>query len=196
MPTPSASSLHRVALLCFGGLGDVLLFSPVIAELKAWIPHLHITLFVEDRSETAAKLIDDVDSIHTVAVQSVKRQKVFNSLQKELKKRHYDALISTGQSPYLALMARGTKTPYRVGYGANWLARLLWTQWAPLHANRYASEMHLALSEAFLRPIVGNEYHRKTLAIPSVKPLTETIQTRIDTLLKEQERLANHPHSS
>jgi ADP-heptose:LPS heptosyltransferase len=65
MPSHSfrLKDLHRIALICYGGLGDVLLFSPVIREIRQWLPHVHLTLYTEERSASVGTVLEGVDVV-------------------------------------------------------------------------------------------------------------------------------------
>lgn len=146
-----AEALQRVGLLCFGGIGDVLLFSPVIAAIRAALPEAHLALFVEERSLVARELLAGVDSFHPLPTHRLNHRQLGWFLLNELGKRHLDAVLSTGTSPWLPFILTASGIPYRVGYeragfGNRWLSRI-----APLNRHAYAADMHFSLATAFLR---------------------------------------------
>ena len=54
---PALTNIQSLALVCPGGIGDVLLFSPVIRACKALLPTARIALLVESRSQAAGQLL-------------------------------------------------------------------------------------------------------------------------------------------
>lgn len=176
---PKAKEIQRIACLCYGGLGDVLLFAPVLAELKAWLPEANIVLYVEQRSMGVASIIEGADSFQSIPTQ-LKKHQLFAYLATDLRKRHFDAVLITGSHPLLAWMIGLSGVAYRVGYhsGDTWLAQLTRPSLsvvAPLRKELYASDMHLELAKAFLSPIIGPAYHVKT---PEIRPLAKAVQQR------------------
>ena len=53
--------MHKILLIRFSAIGDLLLTAPIIRELKK--EGAHVTLLVKDRFRTAALLIDGVDEV-------------------------------------------------------------------------------------------------------------------------------------
>lgn len=190
MLTYKKKPLERLALLCFGGIGDVLLFSPVVKELKHWLPDIHISLLCENRSKSAAYLIEGVDTVVPLMMnepgEKPNKRKLFGQLVEALKVRHYDAVLSTGGSPFLGLLLWRSGVGYRVGYSRlgwkNSWNRLFLSSWAELKANQYAGLMHLELAKAFIQKLITEPYSLKTQALPQLKPLSDQKLEAMDAL--------------
>ena len=73
MPKRETPSLQRIALINFGGIGDAILFSPVINTVKAQFPNADLTLFLERRSATAGRLIDGLYEVRVVDIDHDKK---------------------------------------------------------------------------------------------------------------------------
>ena len=161
---PKVKEVHRIALLCYGGIGDVLLFSPVLAELKAALPHTHLTLYVEERSATVATVLPNVDVVLTFpSAGTTPRWKVFQFLVGDLRKRYFDAVITTGTHPALALLLAFSGIAYRVGFAnprAAWSHNFL-SVGAPYQPQRYAATMYFELARAFLKGLLGPGYTQR-----------------------------------
>jgi putative inorganic carbon (hco3(-)) transporter len=176
---PRPQDLHRIALVCFGGIGDVLLFSPVAVALKAAFPHAHLTLFVEDRSLAVKDLIPQVDAFHPLPMH-LPRHKLFFHLVDELKRRHYDGVMATGSSPFIAPMLALSGVRYRVGYTSRTSGLL--SQAVPVHRKLYASQMHWALLEGFVQG-VGLPVSTTVRVLPHIVPPTPDELTWANQLL-------------
>ena len=143
-------NLKRLVLLNFGGLGDEVLFSPVIAALRAAYPQAHITLVLEQRSRAIAPLLPDIDAIETVS-QIADRKLLFWQLLKLLRRGQYDIVLSSGSSPFIPLLLWASGIPLRVGYATGKPTDKLLTHPARLNTGQYAGQMYVNLAEAFLQ---------------------------------------------
>jgi putative inorganic carbon (hco3(-)) transporter len=191
--------VHRVALACFGGLGDVLFFSPVIQTLKHWLPNVHITLYVEARSAGVGSVLLGADNILSLPVDDMSRPAFFQYWVKDIRQRHFDGMITTGRSPFLAAAMALAGVPYRVGYETHpWALRLL-SHAAPCKKDTYASAMHLALADAFLAPIIGSGYESGIVpALPCIKPPDDKTLEQMNALklhgqLDHRQHIMIHP---
>ena len=96
-------SLQKIAFINFGGIGDEILFAPVIAEVKQYLPQAHTTLFLEDRSSAVKDLLN-VDQVIALDVQGQSRLRLFFQLWKTLRGQCFDAVISSGSSPFIPIL--------------------------------------------------------------------------------------------
>lgn len=55
--------IQRIGILKSAAIGDTLLLSAILQDLKKWNPNLHITLFVGGSNESFAKLLSGVDEV-------------------------------------------------------------------------------------------------------------------------------------
>jgi ADP-heptose:LPS heptosyltransferase len=156
--TPRIKDLNRIALLCYGGLGDVLLFSPVIAEIKAWLPEASITLYLEERSMGVSSVLAGVDAVQIIPTGSRNKLQLFKFLVTDLKKRHFDAVLSCGTNQFIPYMLAATGIPYRVGYQTTGYGQQLLSHQAVLNQATYASCMYFELAKAFMKPLIGPAY--------------------------------------
>lgn len=180
---PKPQELHRIAVVCFGGVGDVLLFSPVLAELKAWLPHCHMSLLVEGRSAAVSEVLEYADSVVALKTPTSERRALFEELTRELKSRHYDAVVSNGTSPFISVMMAMSGIGYRVGYSGAWWSRWLLSSGAEVQQKQYASGLYFALAEAFLKPLLKERYERRVALRPGVKPVDEETLAKVRPLL-------------
>ena len=200
-PPPSfrVKDIHRIALICYGGLGDVLLFSPVIHEIRQWMPHVHITLYAEERSASVGTVLEGVDAVLSMPVGSLSKFQFFKYLVADLRLRHYDAVISTGRNPFIAVALALSGVPYRVGYASKTWANRFLSHITTVKSKYYASIMHLELARSFLKPLFGSAYtFGKTKARPYAKTIdVKTIHTmeslKIERLPSHRKHILIHP---
>ncbi|MBY0449126.1 MAG: glycosyltransferase family 9 protein [Cyanobacteria bacterium] len=162
----SPESIKRLVLVNFGGIGDEILFSPVISEIRRCLPKAHITLVLENRSAVVSDLLPEVDAVIGVDIQGKPRVQMFFELANLLKTKYFDVVISSGSSPFISLMLWWSRIPYRVGFNTGWLSQKLLQLQAPLQQNRYAAEMYFALAQTFLQQLFGAAYHPPEPVVP------------------------------
>lgn len=150
--------IHKLALLMPGGIGDLLLFSPVIAEIRGWLPKTHITLLLEDRSAGVLPLLPIVDANVELHIQGRNRRALFFELSSLLRRKFFDVVVAGGASPFMAPMLFTAQVPVRVGYNASPASRSFLTIPAPYDPDRYAAEMHMALATSLLTGLFGPAY--------------------------------------
>jgi len=174
---PSAPErIRRIAFINFGGIGDEVLFAPVIDEVKKHLPQAHTTLFLEDRSRAVAELLD-VASVIDLPVQGQTRTAMFFSLWTRLRQGKFDAVISSGSSPFIPVLLFLSGIPVRVGFGTGASSQMLLSVEAPLapkHDRKgYAACMYFALAESFLRWLLKDGYSPTTPVLPRLKVLAD-----------------------
>lgn len=149
---------QKIAVLNFGGIGDEVLFSPVLDALKQALPDSRITMIMEKRSAGIAPLLPRMafsgthhsDTLITVDLAEFSREKLFFQLRHYLTMQKYDAVLSSGSSPFIAPMLFSTGIPYRVGYGSKSWSKFFLSKPAPLNTQQYASQMYFALAQTFI----------------------------------------------
>ncbi len=165
-------AMTKIAFLNFGGIGDELLFSPVIRAVRSVLPSAHLTLILEGRSRSASELIPELDETIPIQVQGVSRVRLFWQLVRLLRVGQYDAVIASGSSPFIPIALALSGVPIRVGYDTGMLSRWLLTAPAELNTRQYAGAMYFALVRAFLRHI-GKETHAQEIPRPQFTPTAE-----------------------
>jgi ADP-heptose:LPS heptosyltransferase len=166
-------SLQKIAFINFGGIGDEILFAPVIAEVKQYLPQAHTTLFLEDRSSAVKDLLN-VDQVIALDVQGQSRLRLFFQLWKTLRGQCFDAVISSGSSPFIPILLFLSGIPIRVGFQTGKISKALLTAEAPLapkHDRRgYAAVMYFALAQSFLQRLLKASYQPTRPILPHLKP--------------------------
>lgn len=164
----------RIALINVGGIGDEILFSPVIDTVRKACPDAHITLILERRSQVIADCLPQLNAVAPIDLQGVSRWQVAKQLLALLQhgpaiedpaygqhpsvaapilgdaRPTYDAVIASGSSPLIAPLLGLSTIPIRIGFDSGLLSRWILTEAAPLNKEAYAAEMYFSLAQAFL----------------------------------------------
>ncbi|WP_303673152.1 glycosyltransferase family 9 protein [Vampirovibrio chlorellavorus] len=169
-------AIKRIAFINFGGIGDEILFAPVIEDVRRALPQAHCTLFLERRSQSVKDLLT-IDAVVPLQVQGQSRQSLFAELWNRLRTGDFDAVISSGSSPFIPVLLFASGIPVRVGFQTGAVSRALLTTEAPLaprHARKgYAADMYFALASSFLRYLLGDAYQPMRPVLPHLKPPSE-----------------------
>ena len=158
-------------ILNFGGLGDQILFFPVLKTLKKTFDNPFITFITEPRSKSVNKLTDRIDDLFISNLKT--GNKVFE-IFKILKKAYlgnYDMAVASGSSKFISILLFLTGIKRRIGYDTGFLSRILLTDAIPLNQNQYAAVMYHDLVSSF--------------SISSEKKIPE-IEISLNTQKKEQ----------
>ncbi len=136
-------------ILNFGGLGDQILFFPVLKTLKEAFDNPFITFVTEPRSKSVKKLTDKIDELF---ISNLKTGNRFFETFKLLKKAFfgsYDMVISSGSSKFISILLFLTGIKKRIGYDTGFLSRILLTDAILLNQNQYAADMYHDLVSSF-----------------------------------------------
>lgn len=195
-----SDSIKKIAFINFGGIGDEILFAPVIDEVKKHIPQAHITLFLEDRSQAVRDLMPHVDSFIPMDIQNQSRLKAFFQLWSLLRSKYFDVVISSGSNSLIPVLLFLTGIPIRIGFGTGKASKALLTQEAYLapkeQRKEYAADMYFTLARDFLRWLLKDTYQPTSPVIPQLKELgTEDLQWAQDKLSTagHAKRILIHP---
>jgi len=143
-PDSLTGELKKIMLFCFGGIGDVILFFPVIKTLHQLYPFSEITLVTEPRCKSVAEKNLLVKKVLTFDLKNKPSLKDFSKFIKELRREKADLALSMGSSMLVPVMLFLTGAKYRVGYATNKL-KFLNTKSVPLNKQQYAAKMYFDL---------------------------------------------------
>jgi len=135
--------MHKLLAINFGGIGDEILFLPVLESIKNAYPDWHITLLLEPRSKTVRDITDLIDDIKLFDIK--KRPLLPGDLLELcilLREGNYDTVISSGSSPLVGCLLFLSGIRQRIGYSSSFLSKLLLTNSVPLNKNQYAASMY------------------------------------------------------
>lgn len=169
-------NIKKIAFINFGGIGDEILFAPVIEEVKKHLPRAHTTLFLEDRSRAVKELLADVDTVKELDIQGQSRLKTFFQLWSLLRGKYYDVVISSGSSPFIPILLFLSGIPVRVGFKTGTTSKQGLTVEAPLAPKNdrrgYAANMYFALAQSFLEWLLKDQYTPTSPVLPHLKELS------------------------
>ena len=193
-------AIKKIAFINFGGIGDEVLFSPVIEEVKKALPQAHITLFLEDRSQAVRDLMPHVDSFIPLDIQKQSKLKAFFQLWSLLRNKYFDVVISSGSNSMIPVLLWLSGIPVRVGFGTGKTSQKFLTVEGYLapKENRagYAADMYFSLASSFLTWLFKDQYTPTQPVLPHLKPLNpEDLQWAQDILKTEQsgKKILIHP---
>ncbi len=134
---------RRLLAINFGGIGDEILFLPVLASIKENQPDTHITLLLEPRS----KAINDISNlIDEIRLFDIKKRPLmphdYWELLQILRKGNYETVVSSGSSPLVACLLFVSGIKNRIGYDSGTLSHYLLTHPIKLNKHQYASTMY------------------------------------------------------
>ncbi|MBF2053282.1 MAG: glycosyltransferase family 9 protein [Candidatus Sericytochromatia bacterium] len=148
MENLSERFFQRILLINFGGIGDEILFFPVIEALRYQYPNARIAVVVEPRCRNLMEHNYLIDQVYSFDIKHNKAPGDLLELMTTLRAEAPELIISSGSSSLVAPLLFLSGAPYRVGYDSGKL-RFLLTHRAPLNNNQYAAEMYYDL----LRPM-------------------------------------------
>jgi lipopolysaccharide heptosyltransferase II len=134
----------KILLICFGGMGDVILFYPVIKVLRDLYPKSNIIFVVEPRCKSVAEKNPYVNKVITFDLKNKPELKDYLSLIKDLRKENLDLAVSMGSSFMVPVLLYLSGARHRVGYATNRL-KFLYSKSVPLNKNQYAAKMYFDL---------------------------------------------------
>ena len=113
-PRPSIpfTTIRRALVIKLRAVGDVVLSSVVLNNLRHALPHATLDVLTERASESVVRTHPAVSS---VVVFDAKRMSGLD-LIRDIRRRRYDLVIDLFGNPRTALVTRLSGAPYRVGY--------------------------------------------------------------------------------
>lgn len=133
---------NNILLINWGGIGDEILFMPVIKNLKNTFKNCKITLALEPRSAGIVQLCPEINNIIKADIKAHGIKKYLNVLKflADVKTKNFDIVISSGKSPLVAILLFLTGIKERIGYKSK--TSFLLTKSITLNENQYASNMY------------------------------------------------------
>ena len=152
----------NILFINYGGIGDEILFLPVIETAKKAFKDAKITLALEPRSKSIKNLSNNINEIVCVDIKAKGILKYLNILKFIFQSwfKNYDCVISSGKSPFVAIILFLTGIKERIGYNSK--TDFLLTKKADLIENQYAGKMYHNLIET----ITNIEYENPKIEVP------------------------------
>ncbi len=144
-------SYKNILLINFGGIGDEILFLPVIQGLKKTYPDSKITLCLEERSSAFLKLTNLIDYAFYINIKTKNKYIEMLKLYFKALTGKYDLVISSGSNPLIPVLLFFTGIKERAGYKTNKLSEKLLTIPVNLNKNQYAANMYFDLVKSITK---------------------------------------------
>jgi len=175
----------KVLIIRPGGIGDAILLTPAINQIKKHNPIVHITVLAECRNRFVFSMMSDVDEVLCYDIPK--------EFVKALTSR-YDVVIDSEQWYRLsAVVARVIRAPVKIGFGTNERQRMF------THVIAYDSSAYESLNFTSLLKPLGIENKSiqgdltESLVLPSLK---ETNAANILTELMHRKFVVIFPGAS
>jgi ADP-heptose:LPS heptosyltransferase len=127
------NKVRKILVIKFGGIGDVVLFTPVLPNIHEYFPNAEITVLIEKK---AKDIIEGNPNIHNY-ITFTSDTKNNSSIYKEIRKYKFDLVFDFYGNPRTALITYFSNAKYRVGFDFR-LRKYLYN----IKANGYSSNIH------------------------------------------------------
>ncbi|MBE7705347.1 MAG: glycosyltransferase family 9 protein [Cyanobacteria bacterium SIG29] len=161
----------NILLINFGGIGDEILFMPVIQSLRKKYPNAKITLCLEGRSKSFINLTNQLNDYFCIDIKTKNKYIEMLKLYFRALFGKYDLVISAGGNPLIALLLFFTGIKTRVGYKTSNLSKKLLTHAVELNKNQYASNMYFDL----VKPITKTEFELPQINVEEKEKITNSV---------------------
>lgn len=153
--------IKKILLVNFGGIGDEILFLPVIKSLKQKFPTAELTLCLEPRSKSIQNLCPDIDKLILTDIKSKKKYwELFKFYLKSLF-GNYDIVVSSGANKLIPILLFFTGIRTRIGYNSGKIASTLLTKSVPLNNKQFAAKMYYDL----VKDLTAIEYSNPEITV-------------------------------
>jgi heptosyltransferase-3 len=140
----------KILLLKYRNIGDVLLITPLIENLRVFYPNANIDVSVNKGTESMLTLNPNLNKVITYDRNFIKSLPFLKKIWKEFKfyfsfrKEKYDIVINLTKSDRGNLIALFSKASRRIGYiNSNWISRIAITHHLPVQSFRHTIETNL-----------------------------------------------------
>ena len=140
----------KILILKFRNIGDVLLITPLISNLKAYYHKAQIDVAVNKGTESMVSLNPEISKVIIYDRDLFKSLSLLKKLWKEIqfsfsfRKTNYDLVINLTEGDRGSQITWLTKAPVRVGFkNKNWVLRNAFTHFLPKQELRHTVEVNL-----------------------------------------------------
>lgn len=154
-------TVKRILLVNFGGIGDEILFLPVIKSIKEKFPDAALTLCLEPRSKSIKDLAPEIDDVLLVDIKS--KNKYFELFKFVFKAFYgkYDVVVSSGTNKLIPILLFLTGIKTRIGYNCGGITSKLLTNSIELNKRQFAGMMYHDL----VRDYTGCKYNNPQINV-------------------------------
>ena len=162
-PAPNgADKPGRVGFLCLGAIGDMLLFSSVVAALRRRLPHARFFLLTSRSNACTAGLVPGIDESASFGVRQIPAMVAW------LRSKKLDVLLDSSQWPRLgAVLSNLSGAERTIGFDTPGQHRAFgYTCKVPHRGDRHEIENFMALGRAMYADLSGEP----RLSLPAAPP--------------------------
>lgn len=134
--------IKKILAVNFGGIGDEILFMPVLRSLKTKFPDAKITLCLEPRSKSIVDLCNDINDLITVDIKSNKKYLELLKFYFKALFGKFDIVVSSGSNKFIPILLFFTGIGIRIGYDCGSFTSKLLTTAVKLNKQQYAGQMY------------------------------------------------------
>jgi len=156
--------IKKILVMKFRNIGDVLLTTPLIENLKINYPDAKIDVAVNKGTEEMLSLNPNISKIHIYDRNFVKKLPLVKKIQKEInfikkiKKEKYDLVINLTKGDRGAIIALFSQAKEKIGFKENFLSNLAFTKSLPL---KQGMKHQIEWDLDTLRVLGGDIKHKK-----------------------------------
>ncbi len=161
----------NILLINFGGIGDEILFLPVVQSLKNNFPQAKITFCLEGRSKAFINLTNLIDNFFFIDIKTKNKYIEMLKLYFKALSGRYDLVISSGSNPLISVLLYFTGIKTRIGYSTSSLSKKLLTYPVPLNTNQYASKMYFDL----VKPVTKDEFMLPSISVSEIDHIENSV---------------------
>ena len=140
----------KILVIKFRNIGDVLLVSPLVNNLKLYYPNAQIDIALNQGTEDMMTLNPNISKVLFYDRKHIKSQSFVSRIFKEgkflfsFRKNNYEIVINLTEGDRGGLITMLTNAPIRIGHKSNnWLLRNAYTQFLPNQNYRHTIETNL-----------------------------------------------------
>jgi heptosyltransferase III len=150
----------KILLIKYRNIGDVLLVTPLISNLKLFYPYAKIDVALNSGTEEVITLNPNISKVLIYDRSQIKSLTLIIRIWREIKfflsfrKNNYDLVINLTEGDRGNLIAKLTKAPIRIGYeGSNQFLKNAFTHHLPKQNFRHTIETNLDPLEYLKAPV-------------------------------------------
>ena len=139
----------KILLLKFRNIGDVLLITPLVSNLKDYYPEAKIDIAVNKGTESMLTFNPNINKVIIYDREFIKALSLFRRFFEEIKfsfgirKKNYDIVINLTEGDRGSQITWLSKASVRVGYINNWILKNVYTHELPEQKFRHTIETNL-----------------------------------------------------
>ena len=140
----------KILIIKFRNIGDVLLITPLVSNLKDYYPEAQIDIAVNKGTESMLTFNPNINKVINYDREFVKALSLFKRLFEEIKfsfgfrKENYDIVINLTEGDRGSQITWLSKAPVRVGHiNKNWILKNVYTHELPEQKLRHTIETNL-----------------------------------------------------